>query len=191
MNKPKIALLIDLASLKVSCDGFKKLVAEIESEYDIAFVKFYSYVAKRNRDFNEYIAAKGYDAVTPVASRRRNKLDTRQIIDGTKISINSTIDTVAFAVGEGDILPIITELKMNGKEVLEIAVEESTYTDAFNGFIPVNVNYLREGYAAPTKKREKKAPKKVVVRSEKPENSYVNEINRVFDGKALLARYKK
>ena len=184
-------ILADIASLRVTCAGFKQIVKNLESKFEVVTCKFYSYVAKRNRDFNEYIAAKGYDAVTPVASRRRNKLDTRQIIDGTKISINSTIDTVAFAVGEGDILPIITELKMNGKEVLEIAVEESTYTDAFNGFIPVNVNYLREGYAAPTKKREKKAPKKVVVRSEKPENSYVNEINRVFDGKAILARYKK
>ena len=188
MNKPKIALLIDLASLKVSCDGFKKLLAEIETEYEIAFVKFYSYVAKRNRDFNEFIAAKGYDAVTPVASRRRNKLDTRQIIDGTKISINSTIDTVAFAAGEGDILPIITELKMNGKEVLEIGVEECAYADAFNGFIPVNVNYLREGYAAPTTKREKKAPKKVVVRNE---SAYVAEVSKVLEGRSILSRYKK
>ena len=99
MNRPKIALLIDLASLKVTCEGFKKLYNEISEVYDIVFVKFYSYVAKRNRDFNEYIAAKGYDAVTPVASRRRNKLDTRQIIDATKINMNSTIDAVAFAVG--------------------------------------------------------------------------------------------
>ncbi|MBO4539171.1 MAG: hypothetical protein J5781_02760, partial [Clostridia bacterium] len=86
MNKPKIALLIDLGSLKVSCEGYQKLAAEIENSYEIAYVKFYSYVAKRNRDFNEFIAAKGYDAVTPVASKKRNRLDSRQIIDGTKIA---------------------------------------------------------------------------------------------------------
>ena len=108
MKKPKIALLIDLASLRVSCEGFKKLTAEIEETYEIVNVKFYSYVAKRNRDFNEYIAAKGYDAVTPIASKRRNKLDTRQVIDGTLIGMSSTVDAVGFATGDGDILPIVS-----------------------------------------------------------------------------------
>lgn len=187
MNKPKIALLIDLGSLKVSCEGFKKLLAEIETAYEVAFVKFYSYVAKRNRDFNEFIAAKGYDAVTPVASRRRNKLDSRQIIDGTKISLNSTVDAVGFAVGEGDILPILTELKQTGKDVVEIAVEEGAYSDAYNAFVPVSISYLREGYAAPTKKREKKAPKVVAPK----ENAYTTEVNRIFEGRSILNRYRK
>ncbi|MBR1624688.1 MAG: NYN domain-containing protein [Clostridia bacterium] len=188
MNKPKIALLIDLGSLRISCDGFKKLFAEIEEEYEIAYVKFYSYVAKRNRDFNEYIAAKGYDAVTPVASRRRNKLDSRQIIDGTKISLNSTVDAVGFAVGEGDILPILTELKQTGKHVIEIGVEEGAYSDAFNGFIAVNPSYLREGYAAPTKKVVKKAPKKVAAPKETP---YTAEVNKIFEGRSILNKYRK
>ncbi len=195
MNKPKIALLIDLGSLRVSCEGFRKLTEEIEEKYEIAFVKFYSYVAKRNRDFNEYIAAKGYDAVTPVASRRRNRLDSRQIIDGTKISLNSTVDAVAFAVGEGDILPILTELKQTGKDVLEIGVEEGAFAEAFNGFIPVKVSYLRDGYAAPTtRKPEKKAPKKVTpAPAAKPqqESSYVADVRKVLVGESILAKYKK
>lgn len=186
MNKPKIALLIDLASLKVSCNGFKQLLAEIEEKYEVSFVKFYSYVAKRNRDFNEFIAAKGYDAVTPVASRRRNKLDSRQIIDGTKLGIYSTVDAVGFAVGEGDILPIISELKQTGKDVVEIAVEEGAYSDAFSSFIAVDPSYLREGYAAPTKKREKKAPKVVAPK----ENAYAQEVNKIFDAKNFLEKYR-
>ena len=101
MNKPKIAVLIDLASLRISCEGFKKLAERLEQQFEISNVKFYSYVAKRNRDFNEYIAAKGYDAVTPIASRRRNKLDTRQIIDATLIGVTSSVDAVGFAVGRG------------------------------------------------------------------------------------------
>ena len=187
MNKPKIALLIDLASLKVSCDGFKKLLAEIEEAYEVSYVKFYSYVAKRNRDFNEFIAAKGYDAVTPVASKRRNKLDSRQIIDGTKIALSSSVEAVGIAYGEGDILPIVSELKMTGKDVVEIAVEEGAYSDAFNGFIPVNKNYLREGYAAPTKKRVKKAPKPVAAK----ENKYTEEVNKIFEGRSILNKYRR
>lgn len=190
MNKPKIALLIDLASLKVSCEGFKKLLAEIEEEYEVAYVKFYSYVAKRNRDFNEYIGAKGYDAVTPVASKRRNKLDTRQVIDGTKLSVNSTVDAVGLAVGEGDILPIVTELKQSGKDVVEIAVEQCAYGDAFNSFIPVNVAYLREGYAAPTTKRAPKPAKEKKPVAPK-QNEYTAEVNKIFEGRSLLNKYRR
>ena len=188
MSKPKIALLIDLGSLKVSCDGYQKLAAEIEKEYELACVKFYSYVAKRNRDFNEFIAAKGYDAVTPVASRRRNRLDSRQIIDGTKIALNSTIDAVGFAYGEGDILPIVTELKQSGKDVVEIAVEKGAFGDAFNAFIPVSVDYLREGYSAPTTKREPKAPKKV---KEQVRTQYAEDIRKVLSNESILAKYRK
>ena len=153
MKKPKIALLIDLASLRVSCEGFKKLTAEIEETYEIVNVKFYSYVAKRNRDFNEYIAAKGYDAVTPIASKRRNKLDTRQVIDGTLIGMSSTVDAVGFATGDGDILPIVSYLKTKGMDVIDINVEEGAYTSEFSGFIKVDTSYLRKEYAAPDKKR--------------------------------------
>ncbi len=181
MSKPKIALLIDLGSLKISCDGFQKLAAEIEKDYEIAYVKFYSYVAKRNRDFNEYIGAKGYDAVTPVASRKRNRLDSRQIIDGTKIATGSTIEAVALAYGEGDILPIVTELKQSGKDVFEIGVEKGAFNDAFNGFIPVDVSYLREGYAAPTTKRERKAPKVV---KEQPKTHYADNM------RSILSQYR-
>lgn len=187
MNKPKIALLIDLASLRVSCEGFKKLAEDIEKTYDIVSVKFYGYVAKRNRDFNEYIAAKGYDAVTPIASRRRNKLDTRQIIDATLIGMGSTIDAVAFAVGDGDILPILSFLKLKGMDVIDIDVVESPYIAAFNGFVPVVQSYLREGYAAPATKKPapKKTPKKVVEPEVRQESQYVNDV------KNILARYKR
>lgn len=188
MSKPKMALLVDLGSLKVSCDGFRKLLDEIESKYDVVFVKFYSYVAKRNRDFNEFISAKGYDAVTPIASRRRNRLDTRQVIDGTKIALNSTVDAVGIAYGEGDIIPIVTELKQTGKDVVEVGVEKGAYSEVFSSFIPVNVNFLRDGYAAPTKKRAKKEPKTV---APKETNPYIDDINKIFSGSSILSKYSK
>lgn len=187
MNKPKIALLIDLGSLRISCEGYQKLEADIAKTYDIASVKFYSYVAKRNRDFNEYIAAKGYDAVTPIASRRRNRLDTRQIIDATLIGMGSTIQAVGFAVGDGDILPILSFLKLKGMDVVDIDVKESPYIDAFTSHVPVLESYLREGYAAPATKRPapKKTPKKVVAPEPKQESQYVNDV------KSILAQYRK
>lgn len=190
MNKPKIAILIDLASLRITCEGFKKLAEKMEEQFEIANVKFYSYVAKRNRDFNEYIAAKGYDAVTPIASRRRNKLDTRQIIDATIIGQNSSVDAVAFAYGEGDILPIVSYLKLKGKDVYDINIEEGNYTEAFTGFIKVPETSLRKGYAAPTRK---KMPKKTTKPATKPaarENKYAEEVKKILSGKDILSKYQ-
>lgn len=193
MNKPKITLLIDLASLRVSCEGFKKLVEKIETQFDIVGCKFYSYVAKRNRDFNEYIAAKGYEAVTPIASKRRNKLDTRQVIDGTLIGVNSTVDAVAIASGDGDILPIVSYLKNLGKDVYDINVEEGKYSEAFTGFISVNVAWLRDGYAAPSTKpaAAKKAPKPVAEPAAKQESKYAAETKKIFSAADVLSRYKR
>lgn len=196
MTKPKIALLIDLSSLRVSCEGFKKLTAEIEEKYDIVNVKFYSYVAKRNRDFNEYVAAKGYDAVTPIASKRRNKLDSRQIIDGTLIGMSSTVDAVGFATGDGDVLPIVTFLKAKGMDVIDIGVEEGAYTSEYSAFIPVNVEYLRKEYAAPTtKKQVKKAPKIVPTTTapvEKSEGRYAADVRQILShDSSILSKYKR
>lgn len=196
MKKPKIALLIDLSSLRVSCEGFKKLTAEIEETYDIVNVKFYSYVAKRNRDFNEYNAAKGYDAVTPIASKRRNKLDSRQIIDATLIGMSSTVDAVGFATGEGDVLPIVGYLKGKGMDVIDIGVQESVYSSEYSGYIPVSIDYLRKEYVAPTtKKMAKKAPKKVVTATapvEKTEGRYAADVRQILGhDSSILSKYKR
>ena len=195
MKKPKIALLIDLASLRVSCEGFKKLTAEIEETYEIVNVKFYSYVAKRNRDFNEYIAAKGYDAVTPIASKRRNKLDTRQVIDGTLIGMSSTVDAVGFATGDGDILPIVSYLKTKGMDVIDINVEEGAYTSEFSGFIKVDTSYLRKEYAAPATKKIRKEPKKVSPAAPAPEKSegkYAADVRQILGhDSSILSKYKR
>lgn len=193
MNKPKIAILVDLASLRITCEGFQKLAVEIEKKFEIVHCKFYSYIAKRNRDYNEYIAAKGYDAVTPIASRRRNRLDTRQIIDGTIIGMSSAIDAVAFSVGEGDILPIVAFLKMKGKDVYDVNIEEGKYTEEFTGFIQVPMTSLREGYAAPTRKKAvKKTVKKPVPQTPvRTESKYAAEVKKILSGSDILAKYKK
>ena len=194
MNKPKIVLLIDLASLKISCEGFKKLIAEIEENFEVASVKFYGYVAKRNRDFNEYTDAKGFYKVTAFESRRRNKLDCQQIIEGTLIGSNSSVSAVAFATGDGDILPIISYLKQGGKDVYEIDVEESKYTYAYTGFIKVNETYLRDGYASPSThkaKPVKKQPKVVPEVKPQPTNQHLEAVKEVLSGRSILEKYKR
>lgn len=192
MSKPKMAILADIASCKISCEGFKMLLEKIETRFEVVYCKFYSYVAKRNRDFNEFIAAKGYDAVTNIASRRRNKLDSRQIIDGTEIGMSSTVDAVAFMVGEGDILPILTYLKAKGKDVYEIAVEKTKFSGAYTGFIQVPVSALKTTYAAPaTKPAAVKKPKPVAPKKPAVENPYLAQAKSVLEGKSILNQYRR
>ena len=191
MNKPKMIILADIASLRVTCAGFKKIVQNLEAKFEVVTCKFYSYVAKRNRDFNEYISANGYETSLPSASRRRNKLDCRQVIDAADIAAAHSIDAVGLIVGEGDILPVINLLKGTGIDGYEINVAETKYSYAYTGFIAVPTSALREGYAAPaTKPAVKKAPKPVVAAPK--ENPYVAEAkSRLLSGSEILKNYRR
>lgn len=195
MNKPKIIVLADIASLRVTCNGFKDIVKGLETKFEVVACKFYSYVAKRNRDFNEYISAFGYETELPSASRRRNKLDSKQVMDATLIAQLGKIDAVAMITGEGDILPVVNLLKSRGIDIYDINVQEGKYTYAFTGFIPVATSALREGYTAPaTKKVVKKIPKPVVApqRTEpRAENRFVEEAKSILSGSDILSRYRK
>lgn len=191
MNKPKMIILADIASLRVTCVGFKQIVKNLEAKYEIVTCKFYSYVAKRNRDFNEYISANGYGVSLPSVSRRRNKLDSKQVIDAADIAYNDKIDAVAMITGEGDILPVIDLLKGKGKEVFDVNVDSGKYNYAYTGFIAVPTSALREGYTAPaTKAVTKKAPKPVAP-VQRPANPYVEEARKVLSGSELLAKYRR
>lgn len=194
MNKPKMIILADIASLRVSCVGFKQIVADLEEKFDVVTCKFYSYVAKRNRDFNEYISANGFETSLPSASRRRNKLDSRQVMDAADIAAMGKIDAVGLISGEGDILPVIDVLKSHGIETYDINVAEGKYTYAYTGFIAVPASALREGYAAPaTRPAVKKAPKPVAPQqpAQPKENPYLAEARKVISGNDILARFRR
>ncbi len=191
MNKPKMIILADIASLRVTCAGFKQIVKNLESKFDVVTVKFYSYVAKRNRDFNEYISANGFETSLPSASRRRNKLDCRQVIDAADIAALGNIDAVGLITGEGDILPVVNLLKSKGIDVYDINVYEGKYTYAYTGFIAVPTSALREGYAAPaTKPAVKKAPKPDVA-PVRQESAYVQEAKRIVSHNDLCNKYRR
>ena len=192
MNKPKMIILADIGRLKVTCAGFKQIVSNLEAKFEVVTCKFYSYVAKRNRDYNEYIAANGFETSLPSASRRRNKLDCRQVIDAADIAALANIDAVGLITGEGDILPVINLLKGRGIDVYDINVDENKYSYAYTGFIPVPTSALREGYTAPTTKAKvKRAPKPVSPAPARPENQYLADARRVISGNEIFNKYRR
>lgn len=192
MNKPKMIILADIASLKITCNGFKQIVKNLEAKFEVVTCKFYSYVAKRNRDYNEYISANGFATSLPSASRRRNKLDSRQVIDAADIAAVGNIDAVGMITGEGDILPVIDLLKGKGIDVYDINVTEGKYAYAYTGFIAVPTSALREGYTAPaTKAQQKRAPKPVQQPQAPQGNSdYLSEARRILDGNSIFNKYR-
>lgn len=194
MNKPKMIILADIGSLKVTCNGFKQIVKNLEAKFEVVTCKFYSYVAKRNRDYNEYISANGFATSLPSASRRRNKLDSRQVIDAADIAAVGNIDAVGMITGEGDILPVIDLLKTKGIDVYDINVVEGKYAYAYTGFIAVPTSALREGYTAPaTKAQQKRAPKPVQPKpaaAQSAESDYLAEARRILDGNSIFNKYR-
>ena len=195
MNKPKMIILADIGSLKVTCNGFKQIVKNLEAKFEVVTCKFYSYVAKRNRDYNEYISANGFATSLPSASRRRNKLDCRQVIDAADIAAVGNIDAVGMITGEGDILPVIDLLKTKGIDVYDINVVEGKYAYAYTGFIAVPTSALREGYTAPaTKAQQKRAPKPVQPKpaaAQSAEYDYLAEARRILDGNAIFKKFSR
>ncbi|MGI6594058.1 MAG: NYN domain-containing protein [Christensenellales bacterium] len=194
MSKAKMIILADLGALKLSCEGFKEIVKGLEVKFDVVACKFYDYVAKRNRDFNEYIAANGYDTSLPSASRRRNRLDSRQIMDATTIAYDGTIQAVGFITGEGDILPILNLLKSKGIDVYDINIAEGKWQYAYNGFYQVPMSALRKGYAAPPSRvqKAKKATKPVEPKkAEAPKpsvNKYIADAQSILAGNEFLKK---
>ncbi|MDR0696740.1 MAG: NYN domain-containing protein [Christensenellaceae bacterium] len=191
-TKPKMVILADIASLRITCVGFQALVEEISKDFDVVACKFYSYVAKRNRDYNEYIANHAFDTFLPSASRRRNKLDSRQIISAVEIansiSANAVaVNAVGLITGEGDILPVLNLLKSKGIDVYDINTAEGKYKDMYNGFINVPVSALRVGYAAPAIRPGQKRPKPAPAAPA----AAAHHNQRIDDVKNILAKYKK
>ena len=181
MNKPKMIILADIGSLKVTCNGFKQIVKNLEAKFEVVTCKFYSYVAKRNRDYNEYISANGFATSLPSASRRRNKLDCRQVIDAADIAAVGNIDAVGMITGEGDILPVIDLLKTKGIDVYDINVVEGKYAYAYTGFAPA------------TKAQQKRAPKPVQPKpaaAQSAESDYLAEARRILDGNSIFNKYR-
>ncbi|MGI6136425.1 MAG: NYN domain-containing protein [Clostridiales bacterium] len=195
-SKPKMIVLADIAALKISCEGFQELIRNLETKFNVVSCKFYGYVAKRNRDYNEYIASNGFETSLPSASRRRNRLDSRQVIDSADIAAVGKIDAVGIISGDGDILPVVNMFAAKGIDTYDINLVEGKYTYAYTGFIAVPESALRKGYAAPPTRRPasekpKKSPKPVQQPAPKKENPYVAQSRAVLDGNEVLRRFSR
>lgn len=83
-------------------------------------------------------------------------------------------------------------MKLKGKDVYDVNIEEGKYTEEFTGFIKVPMTSLREGYAAPTRtKAVKKVPKQVAPQTVREESKYAAQVKKILSGADILAKYNK
>lgn len=121
----RYAVLVDLQSERLGIEMFNKLIEEIKREGSVEYVKFYNYLAKRNSEFSTFIKEYGADIDLPMMSKKKVRIDMRQVIDAVRIaSSNGNIDTFLLICSEVDGIYLINELKKAGKRI-EVAVTSS------------------------------------------------------------------
>ena len=147
MKEKKIALLIDVDNVKIGAEAFDEL---------------YGYNDRKHLYLSEVIAKYGYETAPFMRFKKRySQLDNRIIVDAVRLVYTKPeIDSYCIVAGDGDLIPLLVELKSSGKSVIDCNTEyqELNY-HMFDTHI--NLSKISDGSDAYTSKgRKSSAPKK-------------------------------
>jgi len=171
MKEKKIALLIDVDNVKVGAEAFDELYDKLVALGDVVYCKFYGYNDRKHLYLSEVIAKFGYETAPFMRFKKRySQMDNRLIIDAVKmIYIKPEIDTYCIVAGDGDLIPLLVELKSSGKTVIDINSEyqELNY-HMFDSHITLNrINSSNDAYSSKSKKGSAAATKKTSKKASK------------------------
>ena len=165
MNKKHIALLIDIDNVEVSLDNFNEIVNILKDYGYLDYVKIYGYNERRHTNWGDVIAYNGIDTCSTMRFRKRNKsqIDLRLVVDALTINYNQpNINTFCIIAGKGDLVPLLTTLRLNGKYLLDVMSFENT----LNGHL-FNERLLLQSEVDPDKVRKNKLSSKLQQFSER------------------------
>ena len=134
METKRIALLVDVDNVEVSLDNLNEIMSVLRKQGSLDYVKLYGYNERKHTNWHDLISYYGIDTCTIMRFRKRNKsqLDLRQVVDALTINYTQpNINTFCIVAGKGDIVPLLTTLRLNGKYLLEVM----NYTSEVNGHI--------------------------------------------------------
>ena len=134
METKRIALLVDVDNVEVSLDNLNEIMSVLRKQGSLDYVKLYGYNERKHTNWHDLISYYGIDTCTTMRFRKRNKsqLDLRQVVDALTINYTQpNINTFCIVAGKGDIVPLLTTLRLNGKYLLEVM----NYTSEVNGHI--------------------------------------------------------
>lgn len=175
MREKKIALLLDVDNVKIGGEAFNELYEKLQSMGDVVYCKFYGYNDRKHIYLSEVISQYGYETAPFMRFKKRcSQLDTRIIVDAVRLCYTKPeIDTYCIVAGEGDLIPLLVELKSSGKSVIDINSEyqEMNY-HMFDTHITLSkINDNSDAYASKTKKTVTTKTKKVATKTVAPKSS--------------------
>ncbi len=156
MKERKIALLLDVDNVKIGAEAFEELYEELLQMGDVVYCKFYGYNDRKHIYLSEVITKYGYETAPFMRFKKRfSQLDTRIIVDAVRLCYTKPeIDTYCIVAGEGDLIPLLVELKSSGKTVVDVNTEyqEMNY-HMFDEHITVSkINVASDAYTSKGKK---------------------------------------
>lgn len=176
MRERKIALLLDVDNVKIGGEAFNELYEKLQSMGDVVYCKFYGYNDRKHIYLSEVISQYGYETAPFMRFKKRcSQLDTRIIVDAVRLCYTKPeIDTYCIVAGEGDLIPLLVELKSSGKSVIDINSEyqEMNY-HMFDTHITLSkINDSSDAYVSKTKKVvTTKSTKKVATKTATPKTT--------------------
>ena len=125
MKQKKIALLLDVDNVKISSDAFDELYEKLIAMGDVVYCKFYGYNDRKHLYLSEVIAKFGYETAPFMRFKKRySQLDPRILVDAVRLCYTKPeIDTYCIVAGDGDLIPLLVELKSSGKSVVDVNTE--------------------------------------------------------------------
>ena len=180
----KIALLVDVDNVKIGGEAFNELYSKLNDIGDVVYCKFYGYNDRKHIYLSEAITKFGYETAPFMRYKKRfSQLDTRIIVDAIKLNYTKTeIDTYCIVAGDGDLIPLLVELKTSGRTLIDVNTpyQEQNY-HMFDAHLTLNsLGKEVETYQPKTKKapkakevKERILPVSKSKAEEKPVSAYV------------------
>ena len=168
MKDKKIALLVDVDNVKIGSQAFGELYEKLVAMGDVVYCKFYGYNDRKHLYLSEVIDKYGFETAPFMRFKKRySQLDSRIIVDAVRfVYTKPEIDTYCIVAGDGDLIPLLVELKSSGKTVIDINSEyQELNTHMFDMHINLaHINSSDDAYTSRGAKKsapaKKAAPKK-------------------------------
>ena len=177
MREKKIALLLDVDNVKIGGEAFDELYEKLLAMGDVVYCKFYGYNDRKHIYLSDVIAKYGYETAPFMRFKKRySQLDTRIIVDAVRLCYTKPeIDTYCIVAGEGDLIPLLVELKSSGKTVVDVNTEyQEMNFHMFDTHITLNrINSSNDAYSSKAKKSSVATKVKTAKKATTPTQSKV------------------
>lgn len=169
----KIALLVDVDNVKISSDAFNELYKKLNGYGELVYCKFYGYNDRKHIYLSDIITKFGYETAPFMRFKKRfSQLDTRIIVDAVALNYSKPeINTFCIVAGDGDLIPLLVELKSSGKTLIDINTpyqEQNTHMFDTHLYVSAMDNGDAESYKPKAVKVKKATTTRVRTTVEKP-----------------------